>query len=581
MSGIHPLDLQGRAELAIDGLTGLVDPERDGLMYFLANWRAKPPRADHGLWDCGDGSGRHVDALTLARTMVRAGSPAANQGPVDGQIEAWMMRFLGEDGLSWLPAEPWAAPWGEKLLLAEGPASEQYAELSWAQRGTLMGLTSRFLRTSDEAYLSAACRMVDALQSIARSDEDGLYFPEGYYRSDGWRAHGVGLAAGIAEVNAVTIGPLVRLYEAGGYGPALSLAEDLARFALRHTPGYRADGSLDGSRELLSHYHTRSCFILGILKLGLALGRREYVAWARQTYRCAQEWGTEFGFCPEALGTPHAEVCCTTDMIEIALLLGQHVDRGYYADAERYGRNHLLESQFLSGPTLLEGLHRLPPDDSAAPRAGRYSTFDNVAERQLGGFASRPTLRDAFNVEASSLMQCCNAAGTRGLYDLWRYAIEEEKGGDGRPLLSIHLRFSLESPSVRVVSYEPAEGRIAVTAREDCRIALRLPDGERDGWVAFAPPRQPAALSSPNGDGYVQFRVGAGERAEVHYRLAERTACYEVGVAPRTDRCVGHWRGETLMSVEPEGEFLPLYAGRYDLPPVEPALPAQTPIPSL
>ncbi len=94
---IHPFDLQARAELAAQALTRLRDPERAGLMYFLANWRARPPRAEHGLWDCGDGSGRHVDALTLARTMLRPGSPAAQPDEGEMQLEAWMLRFLGHD----------------------------------------------------------------------------------------------------------------------------------------------------------------------------------------------------------------------------------------------------------------------------------------------------------------------------------------------------------------------------------------------------------------------------------------------------------------------------------------------------
>jgi len=54
MTAIHPFDLQVRAEAAARSLVALLDPQRDGLMYFLGDWRARPPRADHSLWDCGD-----------------------------------------------------------------------------------------------------------------------------------------------------------------------------------------------------------------------------------------------------------------------------------------------------------------------------------------------------------------------------------------------------------------------------------------------------------------------------------------------------------------------------------------------
>jgi hypothetical protein len=131
----HPFDLQARAELAARSLTGLLDAERDGLMYFLANWRACPPRADHGLWDCGDGSGRHVDALTLARTMVRAGSPAAVPDRGEAQLEGWMLRLLGDGGLSWLPEEPWAAPWEPQLMLVDWQPGSRVAEISGGSGG--------------------------------------------------------------------------------------------------------------------------------------------------------------------------------------------------------------------------------------------------------------------------------------------------------------------------------------------------------------------------------------------------------------------------------------------------------------
>src|SRR5919198_3695214 len=357
----HPFDLQARAALAARSLTGLLDAERDGLLYFLANWRARPPRADHGLWDCGDGSGRHIDALTLARTMVRAGSPAAVPDRGEMQLEGWMLRLLGDDGLSWLPEEPWATPWEPQLMLVDWQPGSHVAEISWAQRGTLMGLISRYLYTSEERYLHLAERMVDGLLRAAVLHPDGLLFPEGYYRPDGWRYHEPNLHPCLEEYNAAVALPALRLYEITGYEPALALAAGLTSLALRHTQGYLPDGQFrPASDNIASHFHTRSNFILSVLKLGLVLGRREYVAWARQSYEHARTWGTDFGWFPEGLGMRHGEICCTTDMIEIALMLGRHVDRRYYADAERFGRNNLLESQFLSLDRLLQALKRLP-----------------------------------------------------------------------------------------------------------------------------------------------------------------------------------------------------------------------------
>jgi hypothetical protein len=98
--------LQARAELAARGLTALLDARQAGLMYFLGEWRNRPPRAFHGLWDYGDGSGRQIDALTLVRAMVPADSPSAQPDDGEALLEAWMLRQLHDDGLSWLPPEP-------------------------------------------------------------------------------------------------------------------------------------------------------------------------------------------------------------------------------------------------------------------------------------------------------------------------------------------------------------------------------------------------------------------------------------------------------------------------------------------
>lgn len=588
MTAIHPFDLQARAELAARSLTALLDPERDGLMYFLANWQTRPPRADHGLWDCGDGSGRHVDALTLARAMVREGSPAAAPDQGEEQLESWMLRLLGGDGLSWLPAEPWAEPWEPTMMLVDWQASDRIAEISWAQRGTLMGLLSRYLRTSDERYLSLARRLIDGLLRVAVRHTDGLFFPEGYYRDGGWRYHAPNLHACLEEYNAAVALPAIRMYEATGYEPALDLAAGLIGFALRHTKGYLPDGRFLPSRDNIeSHFHTRSNFILSVLKLGLVLERREYVSWARQSYEHAKTWGTDFGWFPEGLGHRHGEICCTTDMIEIALLLGKRVDRRYYADAERFGRNHLLESQFLSQERLTQALERLPDDAVAAPWNGRYSTWENVARSQIGGFASRGTLNDAFHLDAARMMQCCNAAGTRALYDLWRYAVEEsDQGKENRSHQALHLRFSVETPTLRIVSHEPALGQLDILAKRACEVAIRLPTGTAQALVvseaaeaeAVATPRIAAQSAC---EGYIHRHMDTGEKVTVHYPLVERSVQYEVGSRDQSVHCAGYWRGETLMSVEPRGEYYPLYERALTPGPVQPGLPVSAPIASL
>ncbi len=128
------------------------------------------------------------------------------------------MRQLGEESLSWLPDKPRAVePWGADLMLRDWHSGEAAAEISWAQRGTLLGLTARFLATGDEKYQIAGQFIIDGLLSISERDGLELYFPVGYYRSGGWHTQDRQICSGITEYNAAVIVPAMRFYRAAGY----------------------------------------------------------------------------------------------------------------------------------------------------------------------------------------------------------------------------------------------------------------------------------------------------------------------------------------------------------------------------
>jgi hypothetical protein len=271
-------------------------------------------------------------------------------------------------------------------------------------------------------------------------------------------------------------------------------------------------------------------------------------------------------------------------MIELALQLGRHVSPAYYADAERFGRNHLLEGQFLSLDQLQTGVERLPEGKAAAERnrpLGAAMTNEGVTETQVGAFASRSTLNDAFHLDATALMQCCNAAGARGLYDLWKYAVDEGDAVDGRVRLTVNLRFSVETPSIRVVSHEPTDGKVDLAVAAPSRIAVRLPEGVSQALAVIQEGTEPRVICLNAEDGYVSLDLNPGQNAALHYAQPERIATYQVGSPDKFERGTGIWRGETLMRVDPPGRYLPLYDRSTDLPAVQPATPAGKPIHAL
>ena len=563
---LNPFDLMALAKLASQGLTRLVDLERKGLTYFIGEWRANPPRAVHNFWDYGDGSGRLLDALTLCAIMSK---PDLESKKATTLIEDWVLRQFGADGLSWVPNEPWAKPWGDDALFVHPVLDGEFCEVSWSQRGSLMGMLSKYLSTADSRYLEKAKRHVDGLLNIAVKHVDGLYFPDVYYQNVGWQTLRHDIDPVMVEYNAAILPALVRLYEVTKYEPARELAIGITNFALLHTKGYGPNGEfLVPEGNLSSHFHTRSNFVLGVLKLGIVEEIKEHIAWAKSSYDQLRNLGTDFGWFPEAIGGRHGELCCTTVMIEIALLLGQHVERNYFADAERYGRNHLIESQWRSLPRLLSAVSKLKPPPSEESEFPDYFTLDNVPERQIGAFCSRPALNDGFHLDATALMQCCNGAGARALYDLWRYAIEVSET-ETPVKISINLRMSVETPLMRVVSHEPAKGMLEVTPKIDCNVHIRVPEGT-DSALLRVPGNAEQNLKAV--DGYVNFSARSDELVQIQYTLQERQVEYRVGSNGREDIVQGFWRGETLMKVDPPGSFYPFYLRDDDIAPVLPAL---------
>jgi hypothetical protein len=66
-------------------------------------------------------------------------------------------------------------------------------------------------------------------------------------------------------------------------------------------------------------------------------------------------------------------------MIELAIDLALHVDPRYWNDAERFGRNHLLEAQLLR----IDWVDRFNPPQPYTIEDDDRTTRDHVMERWL------------------------------------------------------------------------------------------------------------------------------------------------------------------------------------------------------
>jgi hypothetical protein len=167
-------------------------------------------------------------------------------------------------------------------------------------------------------------------------------------------------------------------------------------------------------------------------------------------------------------------------------------------------------------------------------------------------------------------MQCCNAAGARGIYDLWRYSTSASFSGNIL-ILEVNLRFSVENDYLKLVCHEPIEGIVYIEAKYDCTLKFRLPEGTHSATLT----KQGASITElMENEGYVSFVMVKGENIKLEYLPMEKKRSYVVGSIEKNHLASieGFWRGETLVSVSPKGDYYPLYEERIPIKAVIPTV---------
>jgi hypothetical protein len=277
-------------------------------------------------------------------------------------------------------------------------------------------------------------------------------------------------------------------------------------------------------------------------------------------YRYVRSEATSFGFMPEVIGrrgdVVATETCALMDYVGLAVTLANHGHPEYWGDVERVVRNQLAESQATDLSWLKPAAEK--PDTE-------QFTWRDLAERLKGGYAgwSSPTHFLAtcemlhwggpeLRGKTRAFQNCCGGSGTHGFFIAWKNAASFEDG-----TLSVHLHFDKLLPQAEVRSYQPFQGRLRVRLKTGCAVRVRLPD-----WV------DPGALKAEAGGVAVPIRTWgnyaelgrhpAGTIMTVTYPLVTRTEEMQIGNPGfRHYRYRVHWRGDTVMAIEPLGEQPP------------------------
>ncbi len=530
------LNLCTHMEYALENLTNIIDEKRDNLPYFFFDLLSDPPEMKHSRWDYSSSAGRMVHAFIIGRRMT--GSKIALEA--EEKIKRNLLSYFSEnDGLSYRKRSNF----------------NPYHAFIHDQRSVILGLTTWLIDSDDPEIKEYAKRHVQGLYNIAT---DHKYYPGHEYFPDGWSPiTDPSLKNEIWGQNPVLtsgrqIMPLIKYYEATGDKIALELAENFAYYNAFEDRGVDEKGNfLVKYPPDKVHFHSVAGTIAGLLRYGILVKDMKFIEKAKSMYDFTKKYASSFGWFPEFFREKEVcEACCVADMVENAILLAKAGYQKYWNDAERFIRNHLIESQLLD--TSWIKCTRSKPDTED-------STYDNVAKRAFGAFAgwSLPNDFSSHRYIPYDIMNCCTFNAMHALYVAWENIIIEEAGR-----VYINLLLNKNSDLLEVISYLPHAGKIELLIHKEIPfLYLRIPDWVEREKIQFSltdKDKQQNREKKWVGE-YLRIN-GLKEKSKVKVTFPIRTA--KISETIYGEKYTLEWRGDTVADIMPTGKVFPLYQKR-------------------
>ena len=582
------LDIAERAKLGVHVLTAITDPRADYEIYWWANFDRNPATMLHDGDDWGSQiAGGSSEALLLLR--LATGSSLNNH--VDPVWMSAILRSIGPDGLVYIPLKgcPWCrinatveyfnpvwSPSGQKLTYADS-SIEQLASPAICQR-VINAMTVYYLRDGNPIWKDAIEKLIQRLTAIAVVKDDYAYMPSGSVEPGADFGPGpMPLGFMAEETSARLIEGLAQYYKVTGYKPAIDLAAKLTRYIRLHAQNYEPDGTPLVDPMIRSwfqafdttharhggHGHGQGIGLLNVLEYATTVNDGESLAFVRNGYEWMRANGSSLvGFFPEIFfpGYDRSESCINADMIAMALKLTVAGAGDYWDDADRWARNHFLESQLVD-PSWIHRLSKCSPAHKVAPN----ETSDHVAERSVGAFAGWSTGNDFVeptHLHPGSLQHCCTGTSSRSMYYLWEHIVSFADG-----TLRVNLLFNRASAWCDIHSYIPYEGRVDLKIKKGCdRTLVRMPE-----WIAGGSQQVSCTVNgrprSLRWQGrYVEVgHAKPGDTITVKFPISERTVQETIGgISYKLEI-----RGNTVLSIDPPGRNGPLYERAYYRQPVK------------
>ena len=565
------LNLAESAEIALNAMLGVADEDYEGIPFFsgfLQSDAANPAWMSHGNWDYGSSHGRLIDSIALVRLMTGVTDGA----DIEARYKQNLLSFIKDDGLCYRRNS-----YTKQDLERLGTKFRAGAPMI-DQRAVTLGLTTWYAATGDENIKEYAHRHVAALKYIARKERESWYYPASEYMEDGWPsidAVNTRLAYDPCAMWGRQINPILSLHQLTGNSDALELCEFFAANIVQRSGAFLKDGSFNGALEYRNgHFHTRMGTLFSLARFSLFTQDATLAQFVERSFHWAlSTWCTSFGWTP---GDMHDqsyehETCTLVDAIGCAIALAQFGYTEYWQVAERFLRNHLVQSQL----TDTGWIHQL---DTKAKDIPHEKTFYRVADRLRGAFAGYAAPNDfVYNGikgrgHIMDVQTCCVASGARGLFYGWKHIITEQRGR-----VSVNMLLNRTTDTLDIESHLPFEGKVVLRIHRDIAdLVCRMPDWAHYGAVQVHFHHGDAQrIETGRTLPYVNrvfMKLGAvqkGSTITITFPVPERVTT-ETAV---DDTFTVKWLGDNVSGISPSGSYFPLYT--------TPLSPAKVPIKSV
>ncbi len=548
------LDLQERARLAVNGLTGPTDAEADYEIYSHVGIYGNRPVMHHGHND--HLQMKFQEALPLMRLIT--GSHLNEQ--VDRRWMEVVLHMQGPDGLLYYPVvgRPWA---GRDMAVEQfGPLPQRHYAQPYSNGRLLAAVMVYHKLTGDDLWLQVGREMVGGLWRLVLDRGDYAYFAKGQYGPDEELVPDAPIPGPwISLPFAWTMMGLAQFFRYTGYGPAGELTSKLTRYFRKHARFFDAKGRFlpeepDGAENGLSaHLHGHTYPLLGMLDLALATQDSELVEFVREGYEHCKRLGEGLtGYFPEGLDPRQqrfSEICGVADMIALGLKLTEAGAGDYWDEVDRWTRNMFAEGQLVR----YDWMYRVGAGQPHFPIDNMYETDEQVAERSVGAFASEPSPNDWFGSREqggnSLISHCCTGNGTRTIYYLWENVVH--KRGH---TLQVNLLLNHASQWADVDSHIPYVGQVDVKVKHPVDLSIRIPEWVKpaDAVCRVAEVERPLGWAGR----YAEIgEVKPGDVVTLTFPITEHSET--VWIEKRKYTLVR--KGNDIVAIDPPGQICPLY----------------------